>query len=189
MSNFDFIRLPEKLIQEKYKELKYRGNIVMPERLEKIIVGYEDWIKRYELPDDEKSMKLWRMNVSSQNIQESFISPIMKSKYNAELNWAFGGMCKGGCFYIAYLDNDLKYLYFYTMNRWKRIHDKFYRIIIYRIPYEIYDMLCEQDLYETYLYQNPSGFKFKIMTHEQCLENKLKYLKMDIMKNKEIIWR
>lgn len=188
MSNFDFIRLPKELIQENYEKIKYRGQTVRPERLDKFVVDYEEWIKRFELPDDKKSKEIWRMSISSKNIQVSFISPLIKSKYNAELSFVCGGMDKGGCTYVAYIDDKFKYIYFYTMNRWKRIYEKYYRVIIYRVPYELYDMLSCQNIYETFLQQNSSGFKFKIMTHKQFLENRIKYWKMDITKNKEIKW-
>ena len=196
MSNFDFIKLPKDLIQEKYSDkIKYKDQVIKPERLDRLHIGYYEWIEKLNLPDNKESENMWRMNISSHNIQKIFINPLIKSKYNAELNFAFGGMSLGGCMYYLYVSNDFNQFYFYTMNRWKRVGAfgdyklaKSYRIIIYRIPYEVYDMLKSQDLYETYLIQNPSGFRFKIMTHRQCLENKIKYLKMNITKNKEIKW-
>jgi len=196
MSNFDFIRLPKDLIQEKYNDkIKYNGQIIKPERLDILYVGYYEWINKLGYQDNKESYDMWRMTVSSHTIQEIFINPLIKSKYNAELGFAFGGMSLGGCMYYLYVSDDFNNFYFYTMNRWKRVGafgdyklSKAYRVMIYRIPYEVYDMLKSQGLYETYLIQNPTGFRFKIMTHKQCLENKIKYLKMNITKNKEIKW-
>lgn len=191
MSNFDFIRLPKELINKEYDDkIKYKDKTtIMPERVDRLFIGYEDWIKRFELPYDSKSMEIWRMVISASSIQTTFITPLLKSKYNAELFSVCGGGITGGCTYVCYVDiKNFEYLYFYTMNRWKRSCDKYYRIMIYRIPYAVYDMLRMQEIYETYLFQYPTGFRFRIMTHKQCMEDRTKYLKLSLNQNKEVKW-
>lgn len=81
------------------------------------------------------------------------------------------------------------------MNRWKRSGafgdhklSKTYRIIIYRIPHSVFEMLGNQNLYKIFLLQFPTGFRFRIMTYEQCMTNETKYLKIKPENNKEIKW-
>ena len=199
MSNFDFIRLPEKLVSRENYGIDYRGNIVRPERIKKLFIGYYDWIKKFNLPDTKETYDSWRMKVNSDVIWEDFIDPYMRENLNADFIWS--NRCPphtgtGGCEIKLYTDPDYKYLYFYTMNRWKRYGafgdyklSKSYRIIIYRIPHSVFEMLGSQDLYKTYMLQYPTGFKFRIMTYEQCMTNETMYLKIKPENNKEIIWK
>lgn len=172
MSRPYFIRLPKSVINYKYDIQYYHEYYPYPKRMNRIFVDYDYYKNNIENISKEE----YQSKLSINYLKKNFIDKFIKENYNAEQSYESAGGLYSGYRMNLYISNDYKYVYFYTMNLYKRKHAirdyddaKGYFLNIYRLDYKLFEMLQWQDEYEFIFYQKPSRF---IYTFKQVKNDK-----------------
>lgn len=176
MSKRYFFKVPNSIVpyinKDRIPNNLYNGNWIVSTLVDKIMYDFDTWKENADLDLTYFDSEVAKYNsiVNANWLAKEFIPNLMKSIYDAEWNnVSVGGehgvnirayySCKDNCYYV------------YTMNRWKRSSSlyknemgKCYFICIYKIPAEMfYNIYGEQNKYEFYISQYPTGIKFDFL--------------------------
>lgn len=173
MSKRYFFKVPNSIVPfidtDKIPNRLYNGNWINPTLVDKIMYDFDTWKENADLDLTYFDSEVAKYNyiVNANWLAKNFIPNLMESSYDATWHDVSVGSEHGVNIRAYYSSTDNCY-YVYTMNRWKRNtslykreNGKCYFICIYKIPYEMfYHIYGEQNKYEFYIYQYPTGVKF-----------------------------
>lgn len=173
MSRPYFIRLPKEVINPDYKIYYNREVYPYPNRVMIIRLDYDVWLKMTNHIDSKESEEEFKRVMNANDIQKTLISPFIQSNYNAIQILESTGL--RGYDSNLYIDKNNEYVYFYTMERYKRKraikyfdNKKFFLINIYRLPYLLFKMLKDNEKnYKFLFWQYPKGFKYNYINYEK----------------------